>query len=155
MTVRERKGFTLVEVMLSICILSIGLVLVLQGFTQSLNVLKISEDTLKATLVAENKMAETFILAKGDFGKLESGIRERFDFEQLECEWDVEADEVKIEWVMEEEEPSFELETEEQEKLYQINASLSWEEGRRKGTIPIVTYMRKPLEEELSGVFSK
>ena len=59
-----KHGFTLIEVMISVAILAVGLSLILQGFAFSLNVLRISQDNLKATLVAENKMAELQIQIK-------------------------------------------------------------------------------------------
>ncbi|MBN3038728.1 MAG: type II secretion system protein [Candidatus Omnitrophica bacterium] len=151
-----KTGFTLVEVILSISILSIGLVLILQGFAHSLNVLKISEDNLKATLAAENKMSEAYLLAKEDWDRFDNGLDERFEFDDLECNWQIDVTEVEIKIETEGEdtfETETELELEEQQTLNEIKANLAWEEGRRGGKIPVITYMLStPEEEEKSAI---
>ena len=63
---RFRTGFTLVEIMISIAILSMGLILILQGFTNSLNILRIAEHNLETSLLAEEKMVEMEINVKQD-----------------------------------------------------------------------------------------
>lgn len=130
-----RVGTTIIEVMISIAVLSIGLVLILQGFLQCLNYLRISEDNLKTSLVAGNKMAEVQIQAKEDWDALEKGSNERFKFEGLKYIWDVEVGDVI--WDAEEIPQSY-------EDLREVKTSLSWEEGKRKGAIFLVTYMRSP-----------
>lgn len=146
---KTMSGFTLVEIMLSISILSIGLVLILQGFAHCLNVLKISEDNLKASLIAENRLAEAFILAKEDWDKFDSGSVEHFKYEGLECRWEIETSPVEIVWESESED--FALDPEKQETLHEVKATLSWKEGRRSGTIPLVTYMREPVKEDITS----
>lgn len=133
-----RKGFTLIEIMVSVAILSIGLVLILQGFAHSLNVLRISEDNLKATFAADNKLAEAQIQAREDWDDFKNGLDEKFKFEDMKCAWEVEI--TPVEWELEEEVP------ESYEDLNEVKATLSWEEGKRKGVIPLVTYMRSPVE---------
>ncbi len=133
-----RKGFTLIEVMLSVTILSIGLVLILQGFTHSLNALRISEDNLKATFMAGNKFAEAQIQAKEDWGAFKSGVDEKFDFENVEYAWEVEI--APVVWDKEDI-------PEEYETLNEVKATLTWKEGKREGGIPLITYM-KSVENE-------
>lgn len=142
-----KKAFTLVELMVAISILSIGLVVMLQGMAHSLNVLQISEDNLRASLAVENEMAGAFILAKGNWEALENGVNEKFDFLGLECEWTVSLNLEKIEREIPEE-TTFALEPEEELELYKMDAALSWEEGKRRGRIPLVLYMIKPPEEK-------
>lgn len=143
------SGFTLIEIMLSVSILSIGLVLILQGFAHSLNVLKITEDNLNASLVAENRLAEAFILAKEDWDRFDGGSVERFKYEGLECKWEIKTSPVEITWESESED--FTLDPEKQETLHEVEATLSWKEGRRSGKIPLVTYMREPIEEDITS----
>lgn len=136
---RTKMGFTLIEIMVSVSILSVGLILILQGFAHCLNVLRIAEDNLKATLVLEDKMAEAEIEAKEDWNSVAGGLRDSFKFEDLRCKWELEMS--AAEWDLEEP-------PEEYEELKEVKASLSWQEGKREGTIPLVTYMREPVEEE-------
>lgn len=134
------SGVTLIEVMISVSILSIGLVLVLQGFAYCLNGLRISENNLKASLMAGNKMAEAQIQAKEDWDTFENGLSERFEVERLKCAWGLEVN--PVEWEIEEKiPPSY-------NDLNELRVSFAWEEGRRKGSISLATYMRKPIETE-------
>jgi len=130
----NKQGVTLIEVMISVSILSIGLVLVLQGFIYCLNGLRISENNLKAGLMAGNKMAEAQIQAKEDWDTFENGLSERFEVERLKCAWDIEIN--PVEWEAEEDVP------ESYNDLNEFRASFAWEEGRRKGMISLVTYLR-------------
>jgi len=137
---KNKQGFTLIEVMISVSILSIGLVLVLQGFIYCLNGLRISENNLKAGLMAGNKMAEAQIQAKEDWDTFENGLSERFEVERLKCAWDIEIN--PVEWEAGEDVP------ESYNDLNELRASFAWEEGRRKGMISLVTYMRSSNETE-------
>lgn len=131
----------MIEIMISIAILSVGLVLILQGFIYSLNCLRISENILKASLVFGNKMTELRIQAKEDWGAFKNGLSERFNFEGLKCAWDVEVK--QIAWDTEEMPQSY-------EDLNEVRAVFTWKEGRRKGAIPLFTYMRSHDEKSFS-----
>lgn len=137
-----KKAFTLIEVMLSVAILSIGLILILQGFGRSLGALRISENNLKATFVAENKFAEAQIQAKEEWDAFAGGLDEEFKFEDIKCVWEIEVESVG--W-------GEELPPEDYEDLYQdlntVRARLSWEEGKRKGAVGLITYMRTSEEQ--------
>lgn len=135
LTGKTKKGFTLLEIMLSVAILSIGLTLILQGFAHLLNILRISEDNLKASFMIENKLAEAQIQARQDWDAFVAGLDEDFKFEDIKYEWKLEVN--PVEW---------EIEDVELEDLNEVKATLSWEEGKRKGLIPIVTYIRSVKE---------
>lgn len=132
-------GFTLIEIMVSVAILSLGLVLILQGFAHCLNILRISEDNLKAGLMAENKIAEGEIAAKENRGGWKNGLRDEFQYGNISYVWNIDVESVK--WELEEIPKSF-------EDLKEVRASLFWQEGKRSGSIPIVTYMREYSETE-------
>ncbi len=134
-----KKAFTLVEVMLSVAILSIALVLILQALAHSLNILRISKDNLKATLAAENMMAQMQIKAKEDWDSFASGLSDDFDFENLECEWKAQVS--PFTWY---EGDSFEGE---EDVLSKVSASLSWREGKREGVVLLDTLMRRYEQE--------
>ena len=125
-------GFTLIEVMISVAILAVGLALILQGFAFSLNALRISQNNLKATLVAENKMAELQVQVKENRDSFVKGLDEEFESGDMEYTWEVKVE--PVEWEIEEI-------SEAHQALNEINACLSWEEGKRKGNLPVVTYM--------------
>lgn len=127
-----KYGFTLVEVMVSVAILAVGLALILQGFAFSLNVLRISRDNLKATLVTENKMAELQLQIKEDRDSFVKGLDEEFESGDMEYRWEVKVE--PVEWEIEEI-------SEAHEALNEVSAYLSWEEGKRKGNVPVVTYI--------------
>ena len=128
-----KNGFTLIEIMISLAILSIGLVSILQGFIHCLNYLRISDDNFKASLMAENKMVEAQIQAKEDWDSFKKGLNKRFKFEGLKCIWDIEVKQAA--WDMEEIPQSY-------ESLFEVRAAFTWEEGKRKGMVPVFTYMR-------------
>jgi len=133
-----KKAFTLIEVMLSVAVLSIGLVLILQALGHSLNILRISEDNLTATLAVGNKMAEAQIEAKEDWDAFKGGSDERFSFKGIKCQWEM--DITPVEWESEE---MIDMD----EVLNAVKTSLYWNEGRRKGVIFLDTFMRKYAEK--------
>ena len=129
--IKKRKsslaGFTLIEIMLSIAILSLGLILILQGFTHSLNILRISQNNLAASLLAEIKMAQMQITALQDKNALLRSLGEKLPYDNIEFNWAV-----KI------------IPDEEYEDLNKVWTTLSWREGKRKGATPLITYLRTP-----------
>lgn len=54
----KTAGFTLIEIMVALAILSGSIVVVLQLFSGGLRSIKISDDYLRATILAQNKMKE-------------------------------------------------------------------------------------------------
>ena len=52
------KGFTLIEVVVSLAIIGISIVTILQLFSGGLRSIKISDDYLRASILAQNKMKE-------------------------------------------------------------------------------------------------
>ena len=127
---RKKQGFTLIEVMLSVAILSLGFTLVLQGFSQSLNTLRISKNNLKASLLAEVKLAEMQINAREGQDVLLEDLNQKILLDNIEFVW---AAKVTLD--------------EEDENLNKTAATLSWVEGRRKGATSVVTYLRSLAEK--------
>lgn len=71
----SEKGFTLLEVMIAMAILSISLLVVFQSQSQSVSMMAASRATTMITLLAQGKMAEmetanisSLESARGDFG---------------------------------------------------------------------------------------
>jgi len=118
--------------MISVAILAFGLVLILQAFIYILNVFCISQNNLKAALLAEEKMAEFQInLKQKDYILLE------------DLSEDLEIGSIKFKWKLQ---LTLDKEYQELNKLY---AAMSWKEGERKGSFPIVTYLRIPPQDEM------
>ena len=70
------RGFTLIEVLVALAILSIAVVAAIQGFAQGLRLLKLSGDHQHAMLIADQKAREIVIPKAGqDQGEDEHGGR--------------------------------------------------------------------------------
>lgn len=132
------NGFTLVEVMIAVAVISIGLVMILQGFIASLNAVKISEDTLMACMSADSSMASAQLESENKPEFMQSKSSETFNSGNLEFSWEFvpeiidmpEAGDIK-------------------EALFSVDAGLSWKDGKRRGDIKIETLFRQ--EKGTSG----
>ena len=83
----EQNGFTLLETLVAMMILSIALVIIFQQFSEALNTGHISESYTRAVWHAREKMEELLLyetlaeeIQAGDFG---DGYRWRYRIEQL------------------------------------------------------------------------
>ena len=123
----KNKGFTLIEIMVSVSILSIGLIVILQGFTSSLNVLRVCQNNLEASLFAEEKMAELEINIKQDKEVFLKGLTGIIQENNLEFQWSI----------------SLTPETE-YEDLNKVLTTISWKEGKRKGINSLSTFFIIP-----------
>ena len=131
LAIGRSKGFTLIEIMISVAILSFGLILILQGFTHSLNILSISENNLQATLLAEEKIAQLQIDAKQNEYEFLTDLSGELKLNNIEFNW-----ETRIT-------PDGEY-----QDLNSVLTIISWKEGKRKGSVPVVTYLRTPIKIE-------
>ena len=59
------RGFTLLEVLVALAILSLAVVVVIQGFAQGLRLLKLSGDHQEAMSLADQKARESLMLVAG------------------------------------------------------------------------------------------
>jgi general secretion pathway protein I len=71
-------GFTLLEVLIAFAILSVAVVAVIQGFAQSLRLLKLAGDHQQAVLLADQKTRELVVPTEGH----EQGKEGLFDWER-------------------------------------------------------------------------
>jgi type II secretion system protein I len=62
---RSSRGFTLLEVMVALAILSVAVVAAIQGFAQGLRLLKLGGDHQRATLYADQKLREVVTPREG------------------------------------------------------------------------------------------
>ena len=116
---KRNKGFLLVEVMVSISILSIGLLLVLNSFFRSIKAVEVSRDYFKAGLLLENKIYE--LLNKGT----EEGVWEgSFDDFNKRFSWNLDVRKI------------------EEGPLNEINLKVSWGGKDKEKDISISTYIK-------------
>lgn len=123
----RNRGFTLIEIMISIAILSLGLILNLQGLTHCLSILRISQNNLETSLLAEEKMAEFEIAAKqetGSFFKQTSGESQSGN---IEFKWQIRL-----------------TPDNEYEDLNEVLTTVYWKEGIRSGSSVFSTYLVIP-----------
>jgi general secretion pathway protein I len=62
---RGQRGFTLLEVLIAFTILSLTVVVAVQGFAQGLRLLKLSGDHQRAILIADQKAREVVVPTEG------------------------------------------------------------------------------------------
>jgi general secretion pathway protein I len=77
--VRRQAGFTLLEVLVAFAILSLTVVVAVQGFAQGLRLLKLSGDHQQAALLADQKAREVVLPKEGR----ESGTEGAFAWERV------------------------------------------------------------------------
>ena len=75
---RGQAGFTLLEVLIAFAILSVAVVAVIQGFAQSLRLLKLAGDHQQAVLLADQKTRELVVPTESH----EQGKEGLFDWER-------------------------------------------------------------------------
>jgi general secretion pathway protein I len=75
---RRCAGFTLLEVLVALAILSLAVVAVIQGFAQGLRLLKVAGDHQQAILLADQKAREVVVPLEGQ----DRGQEGAFDWER-------------------------------------------------------------------------
>jgi len=121
------------EIMVSVAILSIGLVLIIQSQVFCAKALQTSDERLRTTLAAGSQMAQAELLAKQDWEQLQAGLSEELELGGLDCSWQVNVED--MEWPIE-------AETEAFEDIRKVEATLSWQRHKRPGEIPLTTLIR-------------
>ena len=120
----KSKGFTLIEIMISIAILSLGLILILQGITKCINILRVSQSNLATTLLAEEQMAQMEIaLKQDDTGALKDASGESKSG-NIEFIWQIRL-----------------IPDEEYEDLNKVLTTVNWKSGRSSGSSIFSTYL--------------
>lgn len=136
-TVKKNKdGFMLFEAILSVAILSLGLVLILHSFTGSLRAARVSQDYMRAALLLEDKMSRLEIrgsppagLSQGEFSQGNEGFTWEIKTTPVEGTSDGEEEEKKA-------------------GLNEVRLTVSWSEGKRIQRATLITYLeRKEVRE--------
>jgi len=121
---REEKGFTFLEIMVAVAILSIALVAALRTQSQSILIANESITNTNLLLLAKEKMAEIELDGFPDIGESEGTFEKHPEFH-----WKVEVKEANINIDPDNKEPD---NTDRAYKLRQIILTISWKEGSRE-----------------------
>ncbi len=92
----EASGFTLIEVIVSITILSISFVMIMQLFASGLKSARLSCDYTRAVLLAKDKMEEMSESPRNDSGDYEDGFRWETEAESYKEQEGTDANLMKI-----------------------------------------------------------
>lgn len=135
---KSEIGFILLEVLVSVLILSIGLVAVIGAFSSSTKIIATTRRYSEAVQLANQKMFEIRTTPMEDWKARDSG---NFGDQYPEYSWEYEIEELDSEF------PAFESEiTLEPEKYYQVTLRIKFEEQNRVSIpIELVTYITKKI----------
>jgi len=116
---RTNKGFLLLEVMISVAILSVSLVLILNSFMRSVRAMEFSEDYFRAGLLLEKKLYAVcnVEIVEGSSGSTFSDFNNKFS-------WDLGVERL-----------------EEDSILHKVDLKVSWNQGTSEHDISILTYL--------------
>ncbi len=120
---RSEKGFFLVEVLLSVVILSVSLTLIIQSMTSALRSSAFAGDHTTALMILENKMFDLF-----EKGFVETGLKKE---EQIPRPYD-------RYWYFLDVKPAGEKN---ERRLHEVDAVLTWKSGKRQNRVAFQTYL--------------
>lgn len=140
----KRKGFLLIELLVTIAILSFGLVLILAGFNSSLNALRTSQNTIRASQILEEKMLRIERQAEEEEGVV-AGVTEGQvnGFSWVMSVEPLEETAMPIDESLWDEEIAPTLET----VLSTVELSLRWTQAGKERELSVITYLNSKKEE--------
>jgi general secretion pathway protein I len=133
--VTYRTGFTLIEVVVAIAILSVGLTVIIELFAGGLRLARVSEEYTKAVNYGRIKMEEIAVKPKMEEGSEEGKFDETF-------RWQVGVKKVDVLPI--EKKPDFEVPVE----LFQIQVKVTWKSGSKERSTSVETYKTIRVEED-------
>lgn len=117
----KNKGFSLLELIITIAILSAGITVILQAFSFSARVTGLSNDIVKAVFLLEDKLQELDFKEKQGLIRqepsLNSGVSDKFQWKN---------------------ELSFDPDL----NLYKLNFTINWQRAKENEEINVKTYLR-------------
>jgi general secretion pathway protein I len=128
--VSRQGGFTLIEVLVAFAILSLTVVVAVQGFAQGLRLLKLSGDHQRAILIADQKAREVVVPKEGR----EEGTEGAFAWERVTravAAPDLEGPGRPARW-----------------HVYEINVQVAWGEQRRAVGVTTLRTVSQADEQE-------
>ncbi len=125
----DKRGFTLIEVVVAVAVLSIAMVLIVSLFSGGLSSVRLTRSYSSALVLAREKMDEAFS-TEIDFDAegAETGVFKRFRWERVL-------------------EPFYISDADDQEtSLYRVRVRVLWKEGRKEKEISLEGIL-PPVEE--------
>ena len=132
---KVRGGFTLIEVVVALAILSVGLTVVIELFAGGLRLARVSEEYTKAVNYGRNKMEEITVKPKIEEGSEEGKFDETFH-------WQVGVKKVDVLPI--EKKPDLKVPVD----LFQIQVKVIWKSGSKERSTSVETYKTFRVEED-------
>ena len=133
----SKRGLALMEVMVSVAIMSVGLVAIIQAFITAVGALRTAQNRVYARQILEDKMIE-----------IEQELIEEGGVEPGSSRGEIELGNRSFDWSLEispvEEGEELDL----SEELNESRLSVSWQEANRAKDVLLVTYLENKKEEE-------
>ena len=138
-TVRENSlaGFTLVEIMVAVSILSLGIVLVVRSFLNVASVLDTNQNRILAMQLLEARMVELELKAREEPGIEPQSKQEEAQVGLREAVYKLEITPLDIEELLVKQE-----EGKEEEGINEVKLGVSWQEGSINKDVLLVTYLK-------------
>ena len=134
---KNRKGFTLIEILVSVVLLGVGLTVILELFSGGLRSVRISEEYTRAVWYSRTKMEEMLIARDFSEGVTEGAFDPQYS-------WKAEVKKSNPS-IGQEEETSSTLPID----LYQVVITVTWISGVRQRSLEIESL--RALKEEQGG----
>jgi len=145
-----KKGFTLIELILAISVLSIGIVLILQSFMSMLTALDISANDILAMQLLEEKMSQLEQMAKEEDGIAVLEEQEEIRLGKRAGQWKAHVTALEPQpWeeLLDEAEAEMGFELEDKEELNKVSVSVSWQQTTKIRDTVLVTYLPAKKDE--------
>ena len=113
-----KQGFLLLEVMVSVVVITVGLVYIIRSFSVSTRAISTSRNYMQAVHLMEAKLWDL-----EENRRVETGEDEGYFADNRKFRWAIKA------------------ETEEESPLNKINLVVSWKEGGKKQSLTATTYL--------------
>lgn len=127
----RKTGFTLIEVLLAVALLTTALVLTMQGFSTCLRAAKLSERYTIATLLAQRKIADLEMVESLEATQEEGDFADEEGNPYPEYRWSTEV-----------------VASSDVSDLYEATVTITWVDRGRERAIEVVRLFAQPGQEE-------